>query len=197
MEGKEVRFGISGSALTAVVTSNAATGSYNSAHDSYTSLGGMVLLVNLLLGELAFGGLGAGLYSMVMAAAIAVFLAGLMVGRTPEYLGKKRGPAENKMIMIYALAAPLFVLPLTAIAVSTRLGLAGLTTNTGPHGLTEILFANASCFDNNGQTFAGLSVNIPFHNLTTALAMMAGRLAVAIPALLFAALFARHSFVTQ
>jgi K+-transporting ATPase ATPase A chain len=192
MEGKEVRFGISGSALTAVVTSNAATGSYNSAHDSYTSLGGMVLLVNLLLGELVFGGLGAGLYSMVMAAAIAVFLAGLMVGRTPEYLGKKIGPAENKMIMLYALAAPLFVLPLTAIAVSTRLGLAGLTTNTGPHGLTEILFAYASCFANNGQTFAGLSVNIPFYNLTTALAMMAGRFAVAIPALLFAALFARQ-----
>jgi len=192
MEGKEVRFGISGSALTAVATSNAATGSYNSAHDSYTSLGGMVLLVNLLLGELVFGGLGAGLYSMVMSAAIAVFLAGLMVGRTPEYLGKKIGPAENKMIMLYALAAPLFVLPLTAIAVSTRLGLAGLTTNTGPHGLTEILFAYASCFANNGQTLAGLSVNIPFYNLTTALAMMAGRFAVAIPALLFAALFARQ-----
>ncbi len=122
MEGKEVRFGIGGSTLTAVVTSNTATGSYNSMDDSYTSLGGMVLLVNMLLGEVVFGGLGTGLYSMVMAAAIAVFLAGLMVGRTPEYLGKKIGSAENKMIMLYALAAPLFVLPLTAIAVSTRLG---------------------------------------------------------------------------
>ncbi len=113
MEGKEVRFGIGSSTLTAVVTSNTATGSNNSMDDSYTSLGGMVLLMNMLLGELVFGGLGTGLYSMVMAAAIAVFLAGLMVGRTPEYLGKKIGPAENKMIMLYALAAPLVVLPLT------------------------------------------------------------------------------------
>jgi potassium-transporting ATPase potassium-binding subunit len=192
MEGKEVRFGIAGSTLTAVVTSNTATGSTNSAHDSYTSLGGMVLLVNMLLGELVFGGLGTGLYSMVMTAAIAVFLAGLMVGRTPEYLGKKIGPAENKMIMLYALAAPLFVLPLTAIAVSTRAGLSGLTTNTGSHGFTEILFAYSSCFANNGQSFAGLSANTPFYNLTTALAMMAGRFALAIPALAFAACFARQ-----
>ena len=192
MEGKEVRFGIAGSTLTAVVTSNTATGSTNSAHDSYTSLGGMVLLVNMLLGELVFGGLGTGLYSMVMTAAIAVFLAGLMVGRTPEFLGKKIGPAENKMIMLYALAAPLFVLPLTAIAVSTRAGLSGLTTNTGSHGFTEILFAYSSCFANNGQSFAGLSANTPFYNLTTALAMMAGRFALAIPALAFAACFARQ-----
>jgi K+-transporting ATPase ATPase A chain len=192
MEGKEVRFGIAGSTLTAVVTSNTATGSTNSAHDSYTSLGGMVLLVNMLLGELVFGGLGTGLYSMVMTAAIAVFLAGLMVGRTPEYLGKKIGPAENKMIMLFALAAPLFVLPLTAIAVSTRAGLSGLTTNTGSHGFTEILFAYSSCFANNGQSFAGLSANTPFYNLTTALAMMVGRFALAIPALAFAACFARQ-----
>jgi K+-transporting ATPase ATPase A chain len=192
MEGKEVRFGISGSTLTAVVTSNTATGSYNSMHDSYTSLGGMVLLVNMLLGELVFGGLGTGLYSMVMAAAIAVFLAGLMIGRTPEFLGKKIGPAENKMIMLYALAAPLLVLPLAAIALSTRAGLSGLTTNGGPHGFTEILFAYTSCFANNGQTFAGLSVNTPFYNLTTALAMMVGRFGVAIPALALAALFARQ-----
>jgi len=192
MEGKEVRYGIGESTLTAVVTSNAATGSYNSMHDSYTSLGGMVLLVNMFLGELVFGGLGTGLYSMVMTAAVAVFLAGLMVGRTPEYLGKKIGPAENKMIMLFALAAPFFVLPLTAIAVSTRAGLAGLTTNGGPHGFTEILFAYASCFANNGQNFAGLNANTPFYNLTTALAMMAGRFALAIPALAFAGLFARQ-----
>ena len=192
MEGKEARFGVGGSALTAVVTSNTATGSYNSMHDSYTSLGGMVLLVNMLLGELVFGGLGTGLYSMVMAAAIAVFLAGLMVGRTPEYLGKKIGPCENKMIMLYALAAPLFVLPLTAIALTTKAGLAGLTTNSGPHGFTEILFAYTSCFANNGQTFAGLSANTSFYNLTMALAMMAGRFALAIPALTLAALFARQ-----
>jgi len=192
MEGKEVRFGIGGSTLTAVVTSNTATGSYNSMHDSYTSLGGMVLLLNMLLGELVFGGLGTGLYSMVMAAAIAVFLAGLMVGRTPEYLGKKIGPAENKMIMLYALAAPLVVLPLTAIAVNTRVGLSGLTVNGGPHGLTGILFAYTSCFANNGQSFAGLSANTPFYNLTTALAMMVGRFGLAIPALALADLFGRQ-----
>jgi len=192
MEGKEVRFGIGGSTLTAVVTSNTATGSYNSMHDSYTSLGGMVLLVNMLLGELIFGGLGTGLYSMVMTAAIAVFLAGLMVGRTPEYLGKKIGPAENKMIMLYALAAPLIVLPLTAIAVSTKAGLSGLTVNGGAHGFTGILFAYTSCFANNGQSFAGLSANTPFYNLTTALAMMVGRFGLAIPALAFADLFGRQ-----
>jgi len=192
MEGKEVRFGVGGSALTAVVTSNTATGSTNSMHDSYTSLGGMVLLVNMLLGELVFGGLGTGLYSMVMAAAIAVFLAGLMVGRTPEYLGKKIGPAENKMIMLYALAAPLVILPLTAIAVSTRAGLSGLTVNPGPHGFTGILFAFTSCFANNGQNFASLNANTPFYNLTTALAMMVGRFGLAIPALALAALFGRQ-----
>ncbi len=192
MEGKEVRFGIGGSTLTAVVTSDTATGSYNSMDDSYTSLGGMVLLVNMLLGEVVFGGLGTGLYSMVMAAAIAVFLAGLMVGRTPEYLGKKIGSTENKMIMLYALAAPLCVLPLTAIAVSTRWGLSGLTTNTGPHGFTAILFAYTSCLANNGQNFAGLSANTPFYNLTTAFAMMVGRFGLAIPALALAALLGRQ-----
>jgi potassium-transporting ATPase potassium-binding subunit len=192
MEGKEVRFGIGGSTLTAVVTSNTATGSYNSMHDSYTSLGGMVLLVNMLLGELIFGGLGSGLYSMVMATTIAVFLAGLMVGRTPEYLGKKIGPAENKMIVLYALAAPLFILPLTAIAVSTKAGLSGLTVNSGPHGFTEILFAYTSCFANNGQTFAGLNANTPFYNLTTVLAMLAGRFGLAIPALGLATRFGRQ-----
>jgi K+-transporting ATPase ATPase A chain len=152
----------------------------------------MVLLVNLLLGELVFGGLGTGLYSIVMTAAIAVFLAGLMVGRTPEYLGKKIGPAENKMIMLFALAAPMFVLIFTAIAVSTRAGLAGLTTNSGAHGFTEILFGYSSCFANNGQSFAGLNANTPFYNLTTAITMMAGRFALAIPALTFAACFARQ-----
>ena len=192
MEGKEVRFGIGGSTLTAVVTSDTATGSNNSMDDSYTSLGGMVLLVNMLLGEIVFGGLGTGLYSIVMAAAIAVFLAGLMVGRTPEYLGKKIGPAENKMIMLYALAAPLVILPLTAIALSTNLGLSGLTVNTGPHGFTGVLFAFTSCFANNGQSFASLGANTRFYNFSTALAMMMGRFGLAIPALAFAALFARQ-----
>jgi len=192
MEGKEVRFGVGASVLSAVVTSNTATGSYNSMHDSFSSLGGMVLLVNMLLGELVFGGLGSGLSSMVMAAAIAVFLGGLMVGRTPEYLGKKIGPAENKMIVLYALAAPLLILPLTAIAIGTRAGLSGLTTNTGPHGFSEILFAYTSCFANNGQSFAGLSANTPFYNLTTSLAMMVGRFGLGIPALALAALFGKQ-----
>jgi K+-transporting ATPase ATPase A chain len=192
MEGKEARFGIGGSTLAAVVTSNGATGSYNSMHDSYTPLGGMVLLLNMLLGEVVFGGLGTGLYSMVMAALIAVFLAGLMIDRTPEYLGKKVGPAENKMIVIYAIVAPLAVLSLTAVAVVTRSGLAGLTTNSGPHGLTEILFAYASSFANNGQTFAGLSANSVFYNLTTAAAMLAGRFGLVVPALALAGLAARQ-----
>ena len=192
MEGKETRFGIGSSALTAVVTSNTATGSTDSAHDSYSSLGGMILLMNLLLGELVFGGLGTGLYSMVMAAAVAVFLAGLMIGRTPEYLGKKIGPAENKMIMLYALAGSLVILPLTAIAVSSSSGLSGLTINKGAHGLTAILFAYASCFANNGQAFASLNANNTFYNITTAVAMFVGRFGLAIPALALASLFARQ-----
>jgi K+-transporting ATPase ATPase A chain len=192
MEGKELRFGIAGTTLTAVVTSNTATGSTNASDDSLTSLAGMTLLINMLLGEVVFGGLGTGLYSMVMAAAIAVFLAGLMVGRTPEYLGKKIGPCQNKMIVLYALAAPLVILPLTAIAVCTRAGLSGLTANTGAHGLTAILFAFTSCFANNGQAFAGLNANTTFYNLTTSLAMMVGRFGLAIPALAFAGLFARQ-----
>jgi K+-transporting ATPase ATPase A chain len=192
MEGKEARFGIGGSTLTAVVTSNTATGSYNAMHDSFTPMGGLVLLVNLLLGEVVFGGLGTGFFSMVMAALIAVFISGLMVGRTPEYVGKKIGPAENKMIVLYAIVAPLAVLPLTALAVTVTAGLAGLTTNGGPHGLTEILFAYASSFANNGQSFAGLNANTVFYNVTTAMAMMIGRFGLAIPALALAGLFARQ-----
>ena len=192
MEGKEVRFGVGGTALTAAVTSNTATGSANAMDDSFTSLGGMVLLTNMLLGELIFGGLGTGLYSMVMAAAIAVFLAGLMVGRTPQYLGKRIGPPENKMIVLYALTAPLVILVLTAIAVTCKAGLSGLTVNTGPHGLTAILFAYTTCFANNGQAFASLNANTNFYNVTTAVAMMAGRFALAIPALALAGLFARQ-----
>ena len=192
MEGKEVRFGIGGTALAGVVTSNSATGSANAADDSFTSLGGLVLLVNLLLGEVIFGGLGTGIFSMIMTATIAVFLAGLMIGRTPEYLGKQIGPNENKMIVLYALTGPVTILILTAIAISTKAGLAGITTNTGPHGLTEILFGFASSFANNGQAFAGLNANTPFYNITTAIAMMAGRFGLAIPALMFAGMFARQ-----
>jgi len=197
MEGKEVRFGIAGSTLTGIVTSNTATGSTNAMNDSFTSLGGFILLLNLLLGEVIFGGLGTGLFSMVMTAAITVFLAGLMVGRTPEYLGKKIGPAENKMIMLYALAGPTTILALAAITISTKAGLAGLTTNGGTHGFTEILFAFASAFANNGQSFGGLSANTTFYNIMTSIAMMAGRFGLAIPALAFAGLFARQKITPR
>jgi len=190
MEGKELRFGIAQSVLTAVVTSNGATGSYNSMHDSYTPLGGAVPLVNMLLGEIVYGGLGTGLYSIILIALLALLLAGLMVGRTPQYLGKTVGPPEAKMLTLYVLAGPCAILPLTAIAVATRAGLAGLTTNTGAHGLTEILFAFASCVANNGQSFAGLNADTPFYNLATAVAMMVGRFALAIAALALAGLFA-------
>jgi len=192
MEGKEVRFGVGDTTLTAVVTSNTATGSTNAADDSFTSLGGMIVLVNMLIGELIFGGLGTGLYGMVMAATIAVFLGGLMVGRTPQYVGKKIGPPENKMIVLYALATPLVILPLTAIAVSSKAGLAGLTSNAGPHGFTAIIFGYASSFANNGQAFGSLNANTTFYNVTTALAMMVGRFGLAIPALALASLFARQ-----
>jgi len=190
MEGKEVRFGAAGSSLAAVVTSNMATGSTNSMHDSYTPLGGLIPLVNMLLGEVVFGGLGTGIYSIVLVALIAVFLTGLMIGRTPEYLGKRVGPPEQKLIMLYMLAGPACVLALTAVGVTSRGGLAGLGTNAGPHGLTEILYAFASCVANNGQSFAGLNVNSAFYNWTTALAMLVGRFALAVPALALAGRFA-------
>jgi K+-transporting ATPase ATPase A chain len=190
MEGKEVRFGITQSVLAAVVTSNGATGSTNSAHDSYTPLGGMVPLVNMLLGEIVFGGLGTGIYSIVIVAMLALLLAGLMVGRTPEYLGKKIGAPETKLIMLFALATPLAVLTSTAVAVSSQAGLAGLTTNAGVHGLTEILYAYASSMANNGQSFAGLNANTIFYNLSTAMVMMVGRFGLALPALALAGLLA-------
>jgi K+-transporting ATPase ATPase A chain len=190
MEGKEVRFGITSSVLTAVTTSNGATGSYNSMHDSYTPIGGMVPLVNMLLGEIVFGGLGTGLYSIVMIALVALFLAGLMVGRTPAFLGKKIRAPESKMIMLYILASSISILLFTALAVLTRAGLAGLVTNTGTHGFTEILFAYASANANNGQNFAGLNANGLFYNLTTAITMMIGRFGLAIPALGLAGMFA-------
>jgi K+-transporting ATPase ATPase A chain len=186
LEGKEARFGIGGSVLAAVITSNGATGSYNSMHDSYQPLGVFVLLGNMLLGEVVFGGLGSGLYGLVMIALVGVFMGGLMVGRTPEYLGKTLTIAEAKLIALYALLTPLVVLPLTGWALSTDLGWAGLTTNGGPRGFTEILFAYGSCMASNGQTLAGLSANSVFYNHTTALAMVAGRIGPATMALLLA-----------
>jgi len=192
MEGKETRFGVAGSVLTVTVTSNTSTGSTNAQDDSYRPIGGMAPLTNMLLGEVVFGGLGGGLYGIVLIAVVTVFLTGLMVGRTPEYLGKRIGPPENKMIMLYTLAAPVTILTLTAIAVGTKWGLAGLTINGGPHGFTAMLLAYASSFTNNGQTFASLSANTVFYNVTTAIAMMVGRFALAIPALALASLFARQ-----
>jgi len=193
MEGKEVRFGIGGSALAAVVTSNGATGSYNSMHDSFQPLGVAVPLLNMLLGEIAYGGLGTGLYGMIFVALIALFVGGLMIGRTPEYLGKQIGPSEMKIIVVYTLVAPVTVLALTALASVTKPGLAGLTTNAGPHGFTEILFAYASTFANNGQSMAGLSANNNFYNITTIIAMLAGRYVLAVLALSLAGRFAAMS----
>jgi K+-transporting ATPase ATPase A chain len=192
MEGKEVRFGIGGSVLAAVVTSNCATGSYNSMHGSYHPIGVLVLLVNMLLGELVFGGLGTGLYSLVMIALVAVFLGGLMVGRSPEYLGKTVGPAEAKLVAFYALVTPLVVLPLAGWAVVSPAGRAGLVTNDGYRGFTEIVFAYTSCMANNGQNMAGLNANSPFYNLTTIIAMLAGRFGLAALALGLAGRFARQ-----
>ncbi len=189
LEGKEIRFGVDGSVLAAITTSNGATGSYNSMHDSYTPLGGMVPLVNMLLGEIVFGGLGTGVYSIVLVALLGLFLTGLMVGRTPEYLGKKIGPRETQLIAIYTLLGSLAVLPLTALAVVSNAGLAGLTTNDGAHGLTEILYAYATSMANNGQNMAGLSANSPFYNWTTAMAMLVGRIGLGVAALALAGRF--------
>jgi len=190
MEGKEVRFGVGGSVLTAIVTSNTATGSYNSMHDSFQPLGILPLLIFLLLGEVVFGGLGTGVYSIVMVALVGVFLGGLMVGRTPEYLSKKIGTLETRWIALYAVLTPLVVTVLTAISVATSVGRAGLVTNGGPRGLTEILFAYASCTANNGQTMAGLNANTVFYNITTIIAMLVGRYGLAALALALAGRFA-------
>jgi K+-transporting ATPase ATPase A chain len=189
MEGKEVRFGVGGSVLAAVVTSNGASGSYNAMHDSFEPLGVLVPLVNMLLGEVTFGGLGTGLYSMVMVALVGIFMAGLMIGRTPEYLGKTIKATEAKLIAGYTVLTPLVVTVLTAWAVGTGAGRAGLVTNGGSHGFTEVLFAYASCIANNGQTMAGLNANTPFYNLTTAVAMAAGRFGLAALALALAGRF--------
>jgi K+-transporting ATPase ATPase A chain len=161
-------------------------------HDSYTPVGGSVPVVTMLLGEMIFGGLGTGIYSITMVALVGLFLTGLMIGRTPEYLGKKIEPGEMKLLAIYTLMGPTFVVLLTALAVVAPAGLASLTTNTRPHGLTEILNAYASSMANNGQTFAGLSANSPFYNVTTIAAMLAGRFGLAVPVLILAGLFARQ-----
>jgi len=195
MEGKEVRFGVGSSTLAAVVTSNAATGSYNSMDDSYRPMGVLVLALNMLLGEIIFGGLGTGLYSMIMIALVGIVVAGLMIGRTPEYLGKTIRAEETRLIAIYTLLTPMVVLMLTAWAVISDAGRAGLVTNGGPHGFTEILFAYASSMANNGQNMAGLAANSVFYNLTTAVAMIAGRFGLGAVALLLAGRFAAQGRV--
>ena len=185
MEGKEVRFGINASALFATITTSASCGAVNSMHDSYTPLGGAVPLAMIQLGEVIFGGVGAGLYGMLVFAIMAVFIAGLMIGRTPEYLGKKIEAHEMKMVSIAILATPLLVLFGTAVAVLAEAGRAGIA-NPGPHGFSEILYAFSSAANNNGSAFAGLSVNTPFYNVLLATAMWLGRFAVIVPVLAIA-----------
>ena len=184
MEGKEVRFGITDSVLFAVTTTATSTGSVDSMHDSYTPIGGMIPLTLIALGEMVFGGVGSGLYTMLMFAIIAVFIAGLMVGRTPEYLGKK---IERKEIMMAALAllvSPAIILGFTGVAIALQAGTSSIL-NAGPHGLTEVLYAYTSANGNNGSAFAGLSGNTPFYNWTLGFAMLLGRFAEVIPILAF------------
>ena len=185
MEGKEVRFGISASALFAAITTAASCGAVNAMHDSFMPLGGLVPLWLIQLGEVIFGGVGSGLYGMLVFAILAVFIAGLMVGRTPEYLGKKIESFEMKMISLIILITPLLVLGGTAIAVGMEVGRAGIS-NPGAHGFSQVLYAFSSAANNNGSAFAGLSANTLFYNTTLAIAMFFGRFAVIVPILAIA-----------
>jgi K+-transporting ATPase ATPase A chain len=195
MEGKETRFGINASTLFATVTTAASCGAVNSMHDSYTPLGGAVPLVLMQLGEVVFGGVGSGLYGMLVFAIMAVFIAGLMIGRTPEYLGKKIEAHEMKMVSIAILATPLLVLTGTAVAVLAEAGRAGIL-NPGEHGFSEILYAFSSAANNNGSAFAGLSANSPFYNVALGLAMWFGRFAVIVPVLAMAGSLAAKKRIT-
>jgi len=185
MEGKEVRFGIEASSLFAVITTAASCGAVNAMHDSFTPLGGLVPLVMMQLGEVVFGGVGAGLYGMLVFAILAVFVAGLMIGRTPEYLGKKIEAHEMKMVSLAILLTPLAVLVGTAIAVVMEPGKAGIAA-PGAHGFSEVLYAFSSAGNNNGSAFAGLSANTPFYNLLLGLVMWIGRFGVIVPVLAMA-----------
>jgi potassium-transporting ATPase potassium-binding subunit len=194
-EGKEVRFGISDSALFTTITTDASCGAVNNAHDSLTALGGMVPLVNIMLGEVVFGGVGSGLYGMLIFVVMSVFIAGLMVGRTPEYLGKKIEAYDVKMTMLYVLVFPLIILSLTAAFVmSPKVGLSALT-NPGPHGLTEILYAFTSGAGNNGSAFAGLSANTWWYNVSLGWDMLIGRFLMMIPMLALAGNLAQKKSV--
>jgi K+-transporting ATPase, A chain len=194
MEGKEVRFGIANSALWATATTSASNGSVNSMHDSYTPLGSLVPMWLIQLGEVVYGGVGSGLYGMLMFAIVAVFVAGLMVGRTPEYLGKKIEAYEMKMASLVILIAPGIVLIGTAVGVVTAAGTAGIL-NPGIHGFSEVLYAFSSAANNNGSAFAGLSANTPFYNTALGLAMLFGRYWLAIPVLAIAGSLARKKAV--
>ncbi|HXC88873.1 MAG TPA: potassium-transporting ATPase subunit KdpA [Stellaceae bacterium] len=194
MEGKEVRFGPALSALYATVTTDTSCGAVNSMHDSYLPLGGMVPLVNIQLGEVIFGGVGSGLYGMLAFAIVAMFVAGLMVGRTPEYLGKKLEAKEVKMTILALLSLPLSILGWTALAVVLPAGLAGIA-NAGPHGFSEILYAYTEGTGNNGSAFAGLSANTLFYNTTIAAAMLIGRFIFVIPLLAVAGSLAQKKLL--
>ena len=190
MEGKETRFGITASSLFAVITTAASCGAVNAMHDSFTPLGGMVPLVMIQLGEVVFGGVGTGLYGMLIFAILAVFIAGLMIGRTPEYLGKKIEAYEMKMTSIAILITPILVLAGTALAVLATAGKAGIA-NPGAHGFSEILYALSSAANNNGSAFAGLSANTPFYNLLLGVVMWLGRFGMMVPVLAVAGSLAR------
>jgi|CXWL01.1.fsa_nt_gi K+-transporting ATPase ATPase A chain len=194
MEGKEVRFGVARSALFATATTATSTGAVNSMHDSFTPLGGVVPLFMMQFGEVILGGVGSGLYGMVVFAIIAVFVAGLMVGRTPEYLGKKIEPYEMKMASLLILIMPMVVLGFTAVASVTGVGTSSIL-NPGPHGFSEMLYAYSSMGNNNGSAFGGLNVNTPFYNLTGGIAMLISRFWLAIPTLALAGALARKKLV--
>jgi potassium-transporting ATPase potassium-binding subunit len=194
MEGKEVRFGIANSSLFTTATTDASCGAVNNMHDSLLPLAGMVPMVNIMLGEIIFGGVGSGLYGMLLFAIVAVFVAGLMVGCTPEYLGKKIEAREVKMAMLAILILPLSMLGFTALAVVVTSGLAGMA-NSGPHGFSEALYAYVSATGNNGSAFAGLSANTPFYNTTLGLAMWIGRFMFIVPMLAVAGSLASKKIV--
>ncbi|MBP8274526.1 MAG: potassium-transporting ATPase subunit KdpA, partial [Acidobacteria bacterium] len=186
MEGKETRFGIANSALFATVTTDASCGAVNAMHDSFTPIGGLVPLANIMLGEVVFGGVGAGLYGMLIFVILAVFIAGLMIGRTPEYLGKKIEAFDIQMAVVAVLVPPAVILTLSAISlVSPTFGTSSLA-NVGPHGLSEILYAYTSAAGNNGSAFAGLSANTDWYNVTLGITMLLGRFMVILPMLAIA-----------
>ncbi len=186
MEGKETRFGVSQSALFATITTDASCGAIIAWHDSFTPMGGMIPLVNIMLGELVFGGVGSGLYAILIYVVLSVFIAGLMVGRTPEYLGKKIEAYDVKMCMLYVLIFPVLILTLAAIAaISPQMGLTALT-NHGPHGLSEIIYAYSSAAGNNGSAFAGLNANTQWYNYSLGFTMLAGRFLMMVPMLALA-----------